>query len=144
VAESDEWISIADVAKDKQEKFFKNLSGMTLFSALYGTYTVNVNELKAALKANNVAGQNKSQKVIRKQQIHEEVFQEVRRRKRHSTDETPPKSEERTAQVEMSPAAMRNFFAPSPRQRIWTRILPLPRSFHMKRKPLTKQVGLPQ
>jgi hypothetical protein len=57
------------------------------FSALYGMYTVALHELKAVLKANTPAGQSKTPKSAA---IQEDGFKEVRRRKRHSTNETAP------------------------------------------------------
>jgi hypothetical protein len=51
-------------------------------SALYGTYTVALQELKALLKAHAPGGQSKT--------AEEDGFKEVRRCKRHSSNESAP------------------------------------------------------
>jgi hypothetical protein len=73
----------------KQAELLKVLNWKNLFSALYGTYTVALHELKAVLKASTQAGQSKTPKSAATQ---EDGFKEVRRRKRHSTNETAPTS----------------------------------------------------
>jgi hypothetical protein len=67
--------------EETTNNYCKALSGTTLCSALYGTYTVTLNDLKSILRASNTAG-----KTIEKP-TQGEGFQEVRRRKRHSTTE---------------------------------------------------------
>jgi hypothetical protein len=84
VGESEEWAAIVSSAEDNRESFCKALRGKPLFSALYGTYTVTLNELKNVLKASSQTGQRKQA----------DDFKEVRSRKRHSTGEearTPKK-----------------------------------------------------
>jgi hypothetical protein len=75
VGESGEWAAIVSSAEDNRENHCKALRGKPLFSALYGTYTVTLNELKNVLKASSQAGQTKKA----------DDFKEVRSRKRHST-----------------------------------------------------------
>jgi hypothetical protein len=91
-------------------------SGKTLYSALYALYTVTLQELKAVLQANTLASQSKRPKTAATQ---EDGFKEVRRRKRHNTDETSPTSK-RAVPTAASDAihtppkvvVTRNFFAP--------------------------------
>jgi hypothetical protein len=102
VGESEEWAAIVSSAEDNCESYCKALRGKALFSALYGTYTVTLNELKNVLKASSQAGQTKQ----------EDGFKEVRSRKRHYTGEaarTPKKAALSTSTVTV---ATKNFFAP--------------------------------
>jgi hypothetical protein len=85
VGESGEWAATGSSAEDNRESFCKALRGKPLFSALYGTYTVTLNELKNVLQASSQAGQT----------MKADDFKEVRSRKRHSTGEaacTPKKA----------------------------------------------------
>jgi hypothetical protein len=101
VGESDEWAAIVSSAEENRENYCKALRGKSLFSALYGTYTVTLNELKNVLKASSQAGQTK-------QTVG---FKEVLSRKRHSKGEaarTPKKAS-------VAPPALTttsNFYAP--------------------------------
>jgi hypothetical protein len=49
VGQNEKWPTIRSSAEDNREQFCKVLQGKTLFSALYGTYTVTLNELKGVL-----------------------------------------------------------------------------------------------
>jgi hypothetical protein len=60
-----------------REYYFRSLRRKTLFSALYGTYTMKLNELQAVLKARHQTGQPKMQG---------DGFTEVRSRKRQATE----------------------------------------------------------
>jgi hypothetical protein len=51
VGESEQWSSVVSTAEERGQNFCKVLNGKSLFSALYGTYTVALHELKAVLKA---------------------------------------------------------------------------------------------
>jgi hypothetical protein len=62
VVESPEWSSIVNAAEERRASFFKALSGKTLFSAIHGTYTVTLGDLKAMLKESNPAGQKTAPK----------------------------------------------------------------------------------
>jgi hypothetical protein len=55
VGDSDQWPSIVDTAEENRQNFCKALGEKTLYSVLYGTYTVALQELKALLKANTTA-----------------------------------------------------------------------------------------
>jgi hypothetical protein len=116
VGESQEWSAIVNTADDNRQNFCKALTGKTLFSALYGTYAVALQELKAVLKASNTAGQSQ---ILKSSATQEDGFKEVRRRKRHRTGEaalTPKKAVTTAASATIdtpaSVAAARNFFAP--------------------------------
>jgi hypothetical protein len=79
VGDSEQWSSTVNAAKDNRQNFCRALTGKTLFSALYGTYTVDLYELKAVLKVSIPAGQSKTPKNAATQ---EDGFKEVWRRKR--------------------------------------------------------------
>jgi hypothetical protein len=81
VGDSPQWSSIVNSAEENRRNFCKALDGKTLYSALYGTYTVTLQDLKALLKAS--APINQTSKPTSTQ---EEGFTEVRRRKRQSSD----------------------------------------------------------
>jgi hypothetical protein len=89
LSESEQWSSIVSTAEENRQNFCKALNGKNLFSALYGTYTVALHELKDVLKASTSAGQSKTPKSASTQ---EDNFKEARRCKRHSTNETAPTS----------------------------------------------------
>jgi hypothetical protein len=77
VGGSKEWSAIVSSAEDNRESYCKAPRSKTLFSALYGTYTVTLNELKNVLTASNQAGQTKQ----------EDGLKEVRNQKRHYTED---------------------------------------------------------
>jgi hypothetical protein len=54
VGNSEQWSAIVNSAENRQN-LCKTLSGKTLYSALYATYTVTLQELKAVLQANTLA-----------------------------------------------------------------------------------------
>jgi hypothetical protein len=106
-------VAVVSTTEENWASYCKALSGKALFSALYGTYTVALQEIKALLKVSTTTPQSA------KKPTQEEGFQEVRRRKRHTSNEaarTPKK-----ILVSAAPAAAnttpktvptRNFFAP--------------------------------
>jgi hypothetical protein len=113
VGESTEWTAIVSAAEENRTNFCKALSGKTLFSALYGTYIVTLNDLKAILRTSNSAGKTTEKP------SQEEGFQEVRRRKRHSTTKTAPTSKKAmptaasaAASTPQKEVATGNFFTP--------------------------------
>jgi hypothetical protein len=115
VGEREQWSAIIDGAEENKN-CCKALSGKTLFSALYATYTVALQELKAVLKVSTAAGQYKASKSSATQ---EDSFEEVRRRKRHSTHETALTSKKgvlaagcEAVDTPLTEVATRNFFAP--------------------------------
>jgi hypothetical protein len=84
VGQSEEWAAVIGAAEDNRESYSVALQGKTLYSALYGTYTVTLNELKSLLKSSTQS----------RQPSQGDGFQDVRSRKRHSTAEAAPLSEE--------------------------------------------------
>jgi hypothetical protein len=87
------------------------MNGKTQFSALYGTYTVALQELKALLKASSPAGKSETTNCAASQ---EDGFKGVRRCKRHSTNEAASTSKKATCTFEVTPTkevATHNFFA---------------------------------
>jgi hypothetical protein len=65
-------------SEENRENYCKSLRGKILFSALYGPYTVTLIKLKAVLESKHQTGQ---------QQMQDNGLQEVRSRKRHTTEE---------------------------------------------------------
>jgi hypothetical protein len=86
VEESAEWTAVFNDAGENRVSYCKAQSGKAIFSALYGTYTVTLSELRALLKASTSAGKSITPHAT-KERTQEEGFQEVRRRKRHSSNE---------------------------------------------------------
>jgi hypothetical protein len=96
----------------KQLNFCKALKGKTLFSALYGTYTVTLHDLKALLKASSPASQSVTPKCAAPL---EDGFKDVRRRKRHSSNEAAPTTTKAVSAAEVTPqneVTTRKFFVP--------------------------------
>jgi hypothetical protein len=87
VGESKQWSSIVSSAEENRQNFCKVLNGKNLFIALYSSYTVALHELKVVVKASTPVGQSKTRKSTATQ---EHGFKDVRRRKRHSRNETAP------------------------------------------------------
>jgi hypothetical protein len=102
VGESKEWAAIVNLAEGDHESYFAALCGTQLFSTLYGTYTVTLNELRSLVKVSNQAGQA----------MQVEGFKEVRRRKRHSTGEAAQTPKKVTTEQQAVELSTRNFFAP--------------------------------
>jgi hypothetical protein len=102
VGESKEWAAIFSSAEDNREDYCKVLKGKTLFSALYGTYTVKLHDLKKTLK--------------------DSTQQEVHRRKRHCNEEPAQTMKKVALPASTVKVATKNFFAPSG-QTIWTLML---------------------
>jgi hypothetical protein len=122
VGDSEEWAAVVSSAEDNRESYCKVLRGKTLFSALYGTYTVTLNELKNILKASSQAGQTK----------REDGFKDVRSQKRHNTREAACTLKK--VALPTLVAATKNFFAPS-REPTWT-LMPLSQSPNQQRQKL--------
>jgi hypothetical protein len=101
--------------RKKTDRASAKLSVGRLFSSLYGLYTVVLQELKALLKTSNPADPTETPNP---DPIQEDGFTEVRRRKRHSTNEAAPKTEKAAAVVEAAAVATpqnvttRNYFVP--------------------------------
>jgi hypothetical protein len=97
VGQSEECATITSIAEENKESFCRALREKTLFSALYGTYTVALNELRSLLKASSKQGDG---------------FKEVRNRKRHSSQEATHTPKKATLPAPAVKLATRNFFAP--------------------------------
>jgi hypothetical protein len=114
VGESTQWTAIVNAAEDNRASYCKALSGKVLFSALHGPYTVALKELKSLLKASNSAGGTNTKTESVKPSL-DDGFKEVRRRKRHSTNEAAPISKKLAAEAKSTTnpkVAPRKFFAP--------------------------------
>jgi hypothetical protein len=101
------------------------------FRALYGMYTVKLNEPKAIVKVNVQAGQSGTvNKISLESKAKDDDFQEVKRRKRHISNDTSQTAKKSTKSVPITTAVKqppkavlgRNFFAPL-RTNEWTRRL---------------------
>jgi hypothetical protein len=99
VGEGAEWSAIVNPAEESGASYCKCLRGKQLFSAMYGTYTVTLQELKAVIKARTLADQTNTPETTGQQTNKEDVFQEVRTRKRRATDETTGTSKKETVQT---------------------------------------------
>jgi hypothetical protein len=86
VGESAEWTPVVSAAEENTANYCKALTGKTLLSALYGTYTITLKELKSLLKAGTTAGRSTEKPA------QDAGFQEVRGRKRHNTTKAAPTS----------------------------------------------------
>jgi hypothetical protein len=108
-------------AEENRENFCKVLDGKPLFTALYDMCTVTLNELKAILRVNAQAGQIETvNKTSLESTAQIDDFQEVKRRKRHITNDTSQTTKKSTKSVpictavRLPPKAMsiRSFFTP--------------------------------
>jgi hypothetical protein len=101
VGESKEWAAIISSTEENHESYCQALLGKPLFSPLYGTYAVTLNELKSVLKASSQAGQANQA----------DGFKEVRCRKRLSTGEAAHTLKKVTMAPPVMKLATSNFFA---------------------------------
>jgi dsDNA-specific endonuclease/ATPase MutS2 len=105
MGESSEWTSIEYSVKDNRANFCKALDGKTLSSALYGMYAVTLNELKAILKVSAQVGQSDAvNKTSVESTTQDDNFQEVRRHKRHISNNTLQTAKNSTKPVQTSAA----------------------------------------
>jgi hypothetical protein len=88
VGENEKWAAIVNAADENGASYWKGLYGKPLYSILYGTYTVTLQTLKAALKARTLAGQTNLTKTTRQQTTQEDGFQKLQKRKMRATDKT--------------------------------------------------------
>jgi hypothetical protein len=115
VGYSDQWSSIVNTAEDNRHNFCKALGGKTLYTALYVTYTVALQELKALLKANTLADPTPTPKPASTQEAR---FTEVRRRKRQNSDKAAQISKKSSTNSSLCPRRhplqdhTRNLFTP--------------------------------
>jgi hypothetical protein len=134
VGESVEGSAIVNAAEENGE-LLQRSRGKPLFSALYGTYTVTLQELKAVIKARTLADQTNMPKTTGQQTNKEDDLQEVWRRKRRASDETTTTSKKATVQTK-TPTALNipprktspETVSPPSSQRTWTPSLPVLRT----------------
>jgi hypothetical protein len=100
--ESEEWATAIRAAEDNLACYSVALQGKALYSALYGAYTVTLNELKRVLQSSSQAGQPN----------HADGFQEVRSRKRLSTAEAARTPKKVAVQTPGPQVPTKNFYAP--------------------------------
>jgi hypothetical protein len=62
VGESEEWAAIVNAAEENGESYCKGLHGKRIFSTLYSTYRLTLQELKAVAQARTQPGQTNQQK----------------------------------------------------------------------------------
>jgi hypothetical protein len=72
VGASAEWSAIVNAAEENGASYCKGLLGKPRFSALYGTYTVTLQELKAVIKARTLADQTNLPKTTGQQTTQED------------------------------------------------------------------------
>jgi len=115
VGESEAWSHIVKATKVDRTEFCRVLSGKQLFSALYGMYSVALNDLKKVLQT-SAKRMLPQQRKPNTEQSQEDGFQEQKRRKRRNsakeedkkgTDSQAVAPYQRVLQV-----PTRNFFAP--------------------------------
>jgi hypothetical protein len=139
VRESAEWSAIVNPAEENGASFCKGLHRKPLFSALYGTYTVTLKELKALIKARTLADQTNIPKTTWQQTNKEDYFQEGRRRRRSAIDKTTGTSKKATVWAKTLTALnnppreviTQNFSLPSG-QLTWIPTLPALRPIQMR------------
>jgi hypothetical protein len=120
VGESAEWAAIVTAAEGNGADYCTGLHGKPLFSALYSTYTVTLQELKAVLKARSLAYESNLPKTTGQQTTQKDDSQEVQKRKSSATEETTGTSKKAAVQTKLSTALNippkqvipRNFFVP--------------------------------
>jgi hypothetical protein len=111
VGESAEWTARVSASEENRTNYCRALSGKTLFSALYGSYTVTLNDLRTLLKV--ITSTGRPTETESEKPTQEEGFKEVRRRKRRSTTDSAPTSKKATAaaaSTSTNEVATRNFF----------------------------------
>jgi hypothetical protein len=131
VGESKEWAAVIRAAEDNLESYSVALQSKALYSALYGNYTVTLNELKSVLKTSSQA----------RQPNQGDGFQEVRSRKRQSTAEAARSQKKIAVPTPGVQVPTKNFYAPPPAQPLW-KLTPLPRSpSHQRQQPKVRGEG---
>jgi hypothetical protein len=102
VGESPQWTTIVNSAEENRTNFCKYLDGKPLFSTLYGMCTVTLNELKAvSAQAKHSGAANKTSLEPTAQDAE---FQEVKRCKRHNSNDKSQSAKKSTKTVPTSTA----------------------------------------
>jgi hypothetical protein len=98
--------TIVNSAEENRAKFCKLLDGKLLFSAAYRIYMVRLKELNAVLKVKAQAGQNGAvNKTPLETTAQNDDFQEVKRCKRHISNDTSQTAEKSTISAPKSAPA---------------------------------------
>jgi hypothetical protein len=141
VGKTVEWTAIVSAADKDRANYRNALTGKVLFSALLGTYTYTLNDLKSLAEANT--SDRATTKAGNAKPVQEEGFKEVRRRKRQSTTDTAPTSQKAAGDAESTPL-MRLPTATTLHlsgQRLWTPTLPVSKPLHRRRQYQVKRAG---
>jgi hypothetical protein len=116
VGESQKWTNIVSAMEENRASYCKSLSGKSLYSALYGSYTVTLNELRGLIKAKVRSQECGSINSTGPSSQEEEGFKMIRRRKRQNSQETAETAKRAatlpTANSGPKEVPTRNFFAP--------------------------------
>jgi hypothetical protein len=131
VRKSAEWSAIVNTAEENGTSYSKGLRGKPIFSDLYGTYTVTLQELKAVIKATTLADQTNIPKTTGQQANKEDDFLESA-----GTDQNADRLKHPPPR-RSSPET----FLPLSRQQTWIPQLPVVRPIQMRRHFLAKQAG---
>jgi hypothetical protein len=102
VGESSEWTTIVNSAEENRANFCKSLDWTLQFNALYSMYTVTLIQLKA------VSAQAKHSDAVNKTSsestAQDDDFREVKKRKRHNSNDTSQSAKKSTKRVPISAA----------------------------------------
>jgi hypothetical protein len=96
VGESAEWTAVVNAPERNRTNYSRALSGKTLCSALYGPYTVTLNDLRTLRKVSSTTGRTTETETEKPTQ--EEDLKDVQRREKRSNTESAPNSKEAAAQ----------------------------------------------
>jgi hypothetical protein len=108
VGNSAEWSAIVNAAEENGVSYGKGLHGKPLFRALYGTYTVTLQELKAVLTARTLARQTNLPKTTGQQQLKGRFpvsteAGEARHRRNHRKFKETGSADQNVARLKTSP-----------------------------------------
>jgi hypothetical protein len=119
IGERFEWTFTVNRTEENRANACKALDGKPLFSVLYGMYAVKLTELRAVLKVSAEAGQSGAVNITSVESMAQDNYQEVKRCKRHISNNTSQAAKKSTKPVptttafKLPPRAVltHNFFA---------------------------------
>jgi hypothetical protein len=114
VGMSKQWAAVVKSAEQDRRQLCNALKGKLLFSALYGTYTVTLGNLKEVLQA-SASRKEQAAPAATSQEATDDGFREQRRRKRNSSNtDTPQQGKKKPVQIpaQTKIPTVRNYFAP--------------------------------